>query len=188
MPTWFIEDEAEPLPSSVKDWQFSGTTLPPDWTLTRAGPAMGRDAAGRWIDYPANAVRPHRIPVTEATESAYSLGTAAGGSTLSGGIVASGGNISRRFVATSAATFLQIQRQAAGTVAVSDIVFKPSPTPTWTAGGPGTVSVAGNGAVTLTGTGGAATTATQTFATIPGRQYTISLSASSAVGYTVSDA
>lgn len=189
MPIWFFSaEEEEAVPASEKDWIFGGSTVPADWTLSRAGTAMGRDASGRWKSFAANVPRPYRTPITSDTEGTYLLGTAAGGSTLSGGEKSLSGTVTLKFTAASSVTHLQVQRATAGFISVSDVQVKATPTPSWVKAGPGTMSVASNGDVTVTGTGGAETTATQSLNTIPGRQYTVVLSSTAAVTYSVIDA
>ena len=188
MPIWFFSgEEDEVVPEAEKNWVFGGSTVPADWTLTRTGAALGRDPSGRWTSFAANAPRPYRTPITSDTEGTYLLGTTAGGSTLSSGQQSLSGAVLQKFTATSSVTHLQVQRATAGIISVSDVRITSTPTPTWVKTGPGTMSVAGNGDVTVTGTGGAETTATQTLQTIPGRQYTVVLSSTAAVTYSVVD-
>jgi hypothetical protein len=54
---------AATVPPADEDW-FADGTVPLEWTLSRAGPALGRGGDGRWASFAANVPRPYTHPTS----------------------------------------------------------------------------------------------------------------------------
>lgn len=63
---WFFSEEFDETPPSASLALDFSATIPAPFSLTRSTAGMGRDSAGRWVSFPANAPRTWRHPTLPA--------------------------------------------------------------------------------------------------------------------------